>query len=173
MLYYIQSLTVPPTPNKMNRKAENQLNFILCKIRKASNFGVINHEVRPKKKGPNAKKMFIPERGPLDRTDFDCVKNCFDEAFGAEMDQRFGNVDVIKGICHLMMCANEKRANQFAIALTNSLMETHHPVRVAERLEKGIRRFQQTTEPQLNASGVEALIKKLNERIERLYSAAA
>lgn len=173
ILYLEINRSIKQIPLNMNKAAvDGQLDYILNKLRKASNFGVGNI-AQPKKKGQNGGKVFLHPKGPLDSTDFKCVKKCFDEAFSAQMDQRFGNVDVIKSICHLVMCVDEKRAKQFALALTNSLMETHHPVKVAERLEQGIRRFQKTTEPQLTTSGVEGLIDKLNERIEKVYGKAA
>ncbi len=157
----------------MKEAGSHQLELILSHLRKVSNFGLINQPQRASKKEQHGNKTSTQHKGPLDSDDFTCVKNCFDEMFRNGMDKRFGNVDIIKGICSLVMHANEKRSRQFVIAIANSVMDTYHPSIVGQKMEEGIRRFQHTTQPQLKSSGVEALIEKLHERIDKAYGKAA
>lgn len=134
-------------------------------LRKILGLIEVCHSLGTVKNGPNRGK-----KGELNGEAFSDAKRIFDKAFNAGLDQRFGNIDVIMSICSLMIHSNEKRSRQFAIAVTNAVMDTHHPRIVGERLVATIRRFQQTSHPQLMASGVENFIDKLCERVEKYYA---
>lgn len=143
------------TVMKTKDTSGQMIRMIIAELEKALEHGVAKHG---QEKG---------KRGELSSLEFVCVEGCFERAFGAGLDHRTGNVDVIDALTRLVNCKNEKRAHQFTIAFCNEVLRLKNPGRFQDMLRFNIKRFSETTRPQIMTSGVEHLIEYLEGRMRR------